>query len=617
MQITNVSIRNVMGARHVDLVPRTPIVLIGGDNGQGKSSIQEAVRMAFRGETFRVSLKKEYPQLVSEGAKNGTVLVETDDGKAGFVVPSGSHSIEGGIALDPNPALPFVLDPRAFMKLPADERRTFLFRLTKSEITEAKLRKLLAEAECAEDLVAETIPLLKSITGFPAAAKFAGEKSTEAKGAWRGVTGETYGSKKGEGWTAVKPEVDEAAIAAALKERDAMETHLREVQQTLADLRAQRNTYDKDSEQRVRAEELAATLPRLRAKLAVDKTTLLEMEARVGELKALAGDAPKVGLEHDFARAVEFALEALGDDPRQSIQATVKQLNEPFNAYVKKYGLPSNTSGDAEARENLPKYEALLTTARNTVQNTERAILTAEHAETRTKDEPLPFVSDIRIQEAAQHVEGVQAEYRKIDDKLVELQMAKRAADEADDKTQRAAKHHRDVAEWAKLATQFGPDGIPAQILAQALRPFNAALRSSATKTNWRQPTINADMSVTAEGRPYSLLCESEKWRVNAMIAEAISDLSGLGMLVLDRVDVLGNKARIELLVWLTGRANEGALKTALLFATLKQPAFGLPPAISCEWIREGELLDTAQIAEAFPALSDKILASSNYRKAA
>jgi hypothetical protein len=49
---------------------------------------------------------------------------------------------------------------------------------------------------------------------------------------------------------------------------------------------------------------------------------------------------------------------------------------------------------------------------------------------------------------------------------------------------------------------------------------------------------ITPDMAITAEGRAYSLLCESEKWRVDAMIAAAIAELSGVKVMMLDRMDV-------------------------------------------------------------------------------
>lgn len=591
MRINSISGRNMIGAREFNIdAGAAPITLIAGFNGAGKSSIQEAVRMAFAGKTTRVTLKKDYVQMVSDGAKVGSIAVTTDLGTATFTLPSGAHTLDGDLSLGVPEALPYVLNAQGFAKLKEEDRRTFLFSLTNCQVTEERLRKMLLEAECKPELIEQTLPLLKSITGFPAAAKFAAEKSTEAKGAWRAVTGETWGSKKAAGWTAEKPEADLEAIEAALAQRDAIELDMREAQQRLADIKAQANAYEQQVTDLAAAQQLVEGLPRLRAKLEADKQTLADVQQRIKELSAQAGEAPRIGAEHDFARAVEYALDALGDDQRPSIAATIKQLRAPFDAYVLKYGLPSNTDGDPEARESLRQYEASLTTAQTALRNTEAAITRATAAEERVKCTLPQSVTQDTIGAAAALVEEIQTAYRASDERVIELQTAKRKADEADANTANAAKHHADAMQWAKLAEHLGPDGIPAQLLAQALRPINTALRRSAMATDWKQPMINADMSITADGRAYSLLCESEQWRVDALIAQAIAELSGLNILMLDRMDVLDLQGRSQLISWLNGRAEQGGINNALIFATLKQPPTGLPPSINAVWLADGML---------------------------
>lgn len=62
MKITAIKTQNFIGARDVDVKLAKPICLFAGKNFSGKSSLQEAVRMALTGESVRVSLKKEYAQ---------------------------------------------------------------------------------------------------------------------------------------------------------------------------------------------------------------------------------------------------------------------------------------------------------------------------------------------------------------------------------------------------------------------------------------------------------------------------------------------------------------------------------------------------------------------------
>lgn len=599
MKIESIKIRNVLGARRVDLQTTAPITLVAGFNGAAKSSIQESVRMAFTGETLRVNLKKEYATMVSEGAKSGTTTVVTDAGVASYALPAGSHTLEGDLSRGLPEALPFVLNAQGFAQLKAEDRRTFLFALTNCSVTEDRLRMLLTEAECAPAYINQTLPLLKSITGFPAAAKFAAEKSTEAKGAWRGVTGETYGSRKADGWEAEKPEVDAEAIETATRGRDELESALRDAQTHLGTIKARREQFLRHQQRIEAAQTTAQQLPRLLAKLETDKANLAIEETTVAELRTQAGTAPRVGLEHDFARAAEYAIDAIGDEERASIKTVVENIRRPFLLYVAKYGLPSN-AGDPDAIAKLKVRETALTTMQNAVRNSERDVNAAQSAADLLKEQPeVASVTSEDIYQAEQRIATLQGEYRLEENALEGLTAIAEKAKQADDKTKLAASHHHDVSEWAKVAEQLGPDGIPAQLLAQALRPVNTALRESALTTGWRQATINPDMSITAEGRAYNLLCESEKWRVDAMIAEAIAQLSEVRILMLDRVDVLDQAGRVELLMWLAGRAEAGAINTALLFATLKQPPSGLPESINAVWIENGTLEASVEEAAA------------------
>ena len=165
-----------------------------------------------------------------------------------------------------------------------------------------------------------------------------------------------------------------------------------------------------------------------------------------------------------------------------------------------------------------------------------------------------------------------------------------RAVAQAAEQTTQAAQHHADVVAWDALAEAFGPGGIPAELLAEALGPINERLAAMANLSEWARVGIEADMAITADGRPYALLSESEKWRIDAMIAEAITHLTGLRLLVLDRADVLIGAERDRLFWWLDDLAADGAIDTALVFMSLKSPPAGLPDAITPFWIEDHEV---------------------------
>src|SRR5207237_10273682 len=58
---------------------------------------------------------------------------------------------------------------------------------------------------CQEVKVDAVLPLLR--TGFPGVCEHAKSKATEAKGAWRQLTGETYGAVKAQSWEAPVPDL--------------------------------------------------------------------------------------------------------------------------------------------------------------------------------------------------------------------------------------------------------------------------------------------------------------------------------------------------------------------------------------------------------------------------
>lgn len=120
-------------------------------------------------------------------------------------------------------------------------------------------------------------------------------------------------------------------------------------------------------------------------------------------------------------------------------------------------------------------------------------------------------------------------------------------------------------------------------MLARALGPFNERLVGAHAATGWPLVQVAADMDVRAGGRAYGLLSESERWRADAVLAEAIAHAAGLRLLVLDRFDVLDLPGRGQLVRWLAGLSAE--YETIIAAGTLKAPPGTLPPGLSVAWL--------------------------------
>ncbi len=573
MKITSIQTSNFLGARAVDVTLTKPIALFAGKNYAGKSSMQEAVRMALTGESVRVGLKKDYAQLITEGQDTGYAEVRgTDNGDdfgASIVLPSGK-----GQHLD-LPALPFVLDAQRFARMAPNERRSFLFGLMNIKMGGKDVEERMKARGCDDEKASSIAPLLRA--GFDAAMKEAQSRAREDKASWRTVTGgETYGEKKAASFKMPKSEVDQASLDQAQRALEAIEKEIEIASQNLGVMQARIRQAESQREKVAKLREQAAMFARVKDKLQRDEKDLKEWEQKVADAKAKAEGAPIVA-HHECPECGAALLMNKGGR---------------LELYT-----PPEHAPDADARQKLPEYEKALSVLQNAVANGQRDLAQCEAAA-----QAIAGIED-------EH-EGAPADQEHLDElrkKIDELKHAKgnhasairmleeaqRKASEADAVTAKAAALHQSVQAWEKIADALSPDGIPGEMLAEALMPINERLAYSAHEAMWMRINISKDMTIAAgeEGaqlRDYALLSESEKWRADAMIAEAVSHLSGMKLLVLDRFDVLDLNGREDLMIWLDTLAQAGDIETALIFGTLKALPAQLPDTAKGFWIENG-----------------------------
>jgi hypothetical protein len=158
--------------------------------------------------------------------------------------------------------------------------------------------------------------------------------------------------------------------------------------------------------------------------------------------------------------------------------------------------------------------------------------------------------------------------------------------------TQKAAHQHASIMAWLNIKDAMAPDGIPSDLLQQALAPFNQSLEVLAGMAGWPLVLINKDIDITSQGRQYHLASESEKWRADTLLAIAIAQLTGLKMTVLDRFDVLELKARGQLVGMLCKLVQLQAMDTIVMLGTMKEIPKGMPPEVTSVWI-ENNLVET------------------------
>lgn len=596
MRITSITAENFLGIRRAEVDVHRPVMLFAGPNAAGKSSLQEAVRMALCGETVRVKLKKEYQQLVHGEAKSGFaevgLVVGDIVGSASIVLPSGKA---GAIDYTAPAALPLVLDAQRFASMAADERRKFLFALMGVKLDAASIKQRLLARDCNAEKVDRVVPLLRA--GFEAASKEAKAKATEAKGAWRQITGETYGAVKAEGWRAEVPAFDAKAAAAVATELQHLDVAIDQWTKETGKLEGALARRGQLQTPLATLRETAGLLGRRETKLGVDEAELKRLDAEIEKAQAAAGGGVRVGLVHDLARACRFFMSAYAGEPYEH--------GDVLQRYEAEHGPLDAAAGDPAAAARLPALRQARATCASAVTHDKRDIDASRAAasEAASIEADLAETFDAAaLANAREQLADLKRQRAEKAQQVAAMDSIKASVDAAASKTKQAAEAHFAVLQWDAIGDALAPSGIPAELLDDALGPLNDRLLHSANETYWPRVGVDGDMQITCgdAGRPYHLLSESEQWRCDAMLAEAVSHLSGLRLLVLDRFDVLDLQGRSDLLGWLDFLAQSGEIDTALLFGTLKAQPLSLPDSVASVWIADGvATTEPAAVAQA------------------
>jgi len=570
MKLTHLSVQNFLGVRAVEVPLTKPITLFAGNNGAGKSSLRDAIVLALTAELGRVGLKKEAAQLITTGADCASIEVQTDAGLYGVAIAANSRISDSLKGVETPASLPYVLDGQRFAQLDPNDRRAFLFGLMGLSANSAEVRRRLLAKGLPEKYVEAVIPMLRA--GFDAAHKSAQDKARDQKAIWRVLTGETYGEKKAATWQAQVPDFDAAALDELKAKCEAMDGAIASANQRVGALQAdhQRST---DAAQRLEIlKKKAAPRDVLAEQLQADEAAVVELTAKVND-----------------ARDARLSQDAL-PCPDCGSMLVIKD-----GVFVHAGPLAKASEDDIEA---LPELERALARAELAVTSSKRYLAEAETAvktvaELEAAAGPMPSEDELR--KAREELATLRAERAAVEHRLNLLRQAQREASVAEEATTKARMAHEAVAAWVAIGDALAPDGIPGEILAEALTPLNDRLRTSADIAEWPQVLIQPDMSILAAGnksgtywRPYNLLSESEQWRVDAMVAEAISHLSGLRLLVLDRFDVLDLNGRGDLMAWL--EAIHSDIDTALIFGTLKALPAALPNCAASYWLENGSV---------------------------
>lgn len=406
--------------------------------------------------------------------------------------------------------------------------------------------------------------------GFEKAYEYARNKSREYKILWKSVTNETYGHQKAADWVAPKAEIDPALEEGTRSELFGLDKAIEETSSAIGAGQAVMNGAKAKNSELSRLRDSAGKINRITEKLAKDRNELAMWLVNLEDAKFHAGQVggtecvcPECDTELVFQHGV---LEKRGEFKR-----------------------------DEEKASKVLEYQKTVEMFQRAISNGERDLKDAEYAaaklsEIEKANANVPPVDEDSIKQLYEKIAQLKSDRKAVHDKLSKITDGIRQNKESDEKTTKAKQFHKDAQEWDQIAGFLAPDGIPSERLNVVLKLINDRLKISSVATGWGTVIITNDMTITCNTRRYSLLSVSAKWRVNAMIAEAISHVTGLKFLILDGFDVLSPQGRGQLIGWVNALAECQDIDTLIMLATLKSLPTELPSSISCHWIENGAI---------------------------
>lgn len=575
-----------------------------GDNEAGKSTVSEAVRFVLRGASPRVRLKGDLHQLIHAGKRTGHVEISMD----GFPIRRNVRDAKvATMATLDYPDLLVDLQLGATEFAAADEKalRSMLNQVFKIGTPDAFIRQRLGEKGVTEDMMNETLPLIR-VSGFAGAAEHADKERARSRAKWEAITNETYGSKKAVGWQPAvlsEPAVDEEQLAV-----DKMQ---------LVDLNARRDALNRDigaAAAALRLQQSASVEPietlRERVQATTDAYTqaATELQESQDSFRRSAADVQNwiTDLEHQLEKARAAATQLACPCCGAALTMTVV---EHAPVLVAGEQAPQEGPSVAAITASLTSTRAVLADLqkeqRQTINKLQQAHASAHTAmgaaenelASRIEADNTPKITAEDIEQLAAELATLDSEIEQakanIQDVIERLAARTRALGVKEDAAQAATR----TAQWQIIAEALGngPDGIPAELVAATTKPINSEMARLALSWERSPCVMGADMSLSrADGRPYYLLSTAARWCANAMMQLALATVSPLKLVILDGWDVIQPSDRGAFIGMLEDYTKRYPDISVLGMATLKARPAETVEGMKFHWIANGQLKEAA-----------------------
>ncbi len=556
-------IENFRGIRRGDFQIKG-LTLIGADNYAGKSSLAQAVGAALTGRPLPLKgmTKAMAGLLVRSGATKAFVEVATDDNESVVRInwPKAEVSTEGPL---PPTATEWAVGLISLAHMDPEERSQALTEFLQATPSKADLAEALKKAEISEKATEQLWSMITEF-GWEESERKARDKGKEYKFQWKNITGENWGSKKGESYLPAEWDYELDKDGTSIEGLEGEVTNLKsELESAIAASAVDFAEYSRLQEVAEKETELHNALDEI-----------------AGRLK-LAREAE------------DTANQAVTDNPMPTALPTTVACPHCEAAVIVRGGQLFKPD-DTLSPEQFTAMQTAHMDARNVAAKARELSQTigSEHGAAQAKLQEAKD-AQAKLFELDDAAEGddkdeVDIEGARTNLAAAELRLAsfKRKHD--------ADRIHASIEKNQLVVDILAPSGLRLNVLYAAVRTFcDEWVKPLIKASGFPSVSIDRELSLTLGDRVYLMLSEAEKYIVRVVLQVAMSMKLGDTVMVIDAADILMRSGRNSL-VKMLGKSGIDTLLFMSLGALADLPDLGKTGKGNSYWIEDGEVITRA-----------------------
>jgi hypothetical protein len=563
-------IENFRGIRRGDFQIKG-LTLIGADNYAGKSSLAQAVGAALTGRPLPLKgmTKAMAGLLVRSGATKAFVEVATDDNESMVRInwPKAEVSTEGP---RPPTATEWATGLISLANMDPTERSIALTDFLQAVPSKADLAAELKKAEISEKATEQLWAMITEF-GWEESERKARDKGKDYKFQWKNITGENWGSKKGESYVPADwdYELD--------KDGTSLEQLQIDVDNYKAELESAIAASAVDFAEYSRLQELA------------DAETVLHdaLDEIASRLKAAR-------------EAEDVANQAVTDNPMPSARPTTVDCPHCAKPLIVRGGQLHKVE-DTLSPEKFAEMQTAHMDARNAAATARELSQTigGEHSVAQSK------LNEAKDAQAKVFAIDEAAEAGADETNQVDVEGARANLSNAESRFNSFKKKHdadriNAAIEKNQLVVDIlAPSGLRLNVLYTAVRKFcDEWVKPLIKASGFPSVAIDRELSLTLGDRVYLMLSEAEKYIVRVVLQTAMAMKLGDTVMVIDAADILMRSGRNSLVKMLVHSAID-----TLLFMSLGSisdlPDLAKSGKGNSYWINEGEVVERVAVIAA------------------